>query len=189
MVKGWRGWKTFLDVQERVKEAFGLKIHQEFVKPPGGHACATRRFIHLCAILTFVNLNRLAGMNIRQAARQCSWSLAVFVAALLRRLEALGLLPGDSESRGCALKFWQLCTGLSGRPATRSECETLSPWRGCDTLKGGIKENLNEWIDRGKVQRYTDTRQAMYLTGERTVLRCVWRHVELRQAVTRKQGH
>jgi len=31
MVKGWRGWKTFLDVQERVKEAFGLKIHQEFV--------------------------------------------------------------------------------------------------------------------------------------------------------------
>jgi len=36
--------------------------------------------------------------------------------------------------------------------------------------------------------RYTDTRQAMDVIGERLVLRCAWRHVELCQAVTRKQG-
>jgi len=48
-------------------------------KPPGGHACAARRFINLCVVLAFVNLNHLAGMNIRQAARQCLWSLAAFV--------------------------------------------------------------------------------------------------------------
>jgi len=34
--------------------------------------------------------------------------------------------------------------------------------------------------------RYTDTRQAMGLTGERNLLRCAWLHVELRQAVTKK---
>jgi len=36
--------------------------------------------------------------------------------------------------------------------------------------------------------RYTDTRQAIDAIGERLALRCAWRHIELRQAVTRKQG-
>jgi len=40
-------------------------------KPPGGHACVARRFISLCVDLVPDGLNRLAGMNIRQAVRQC----------------------------------------------------------------------------------------------------------------------
>ena len=39
-------------------------------KPPGGHACAARRFISLCVDLVSDGLNRLAGMNVRQAVRQ-----------------------------------------------------------------------------------------------------------------------
>ncbi|QCD90452.1 hypothetical protein DEO72_LG4g1408 [Vigna unguiculata] len=39
--------------------------------------------------------------------------------ALMYRLAVLGLPPGDSESRGCSMKFWQPCTRLSGRSARR----------------------------------------------------------------------
>ena len=48
-------------------------------KPPGGHACAARRFICLCIIFGSGCLNRLAGMNIRQAAQQCCVFLLVRV--------------------------------------------------------------------------------------------------------------
>ena len=56
-------------------------------KPPGGHACAARRFIYLCIVLGFGCLNRLAGMNIRQAAHQfCVFCWLAFCAGLLRLL-------------------------------------------------------------------------------------------------------
>ena len=45
----------------------------------GGHACAARKFINLCVVLASANLNRLAGMNIRQTVRQFSRSLVDFV--------------------------------------------------------------------------------------------------------------
>ena len=48
-------------------------------KPPGGHACAARRFISLCVELVSDGLNRLAGMNIRQAVQQCCVFLLVCV--------------------------------------------------------------------------------------------------------------
>jgi len=48
-------------------------------KSPGGHACAARRFICLCILLGSGCLNRLAGMNIRQAARQFLRFLLAYV--------------------------------------------------------------------------------------------------------------
>jgi len=65
----------------RISALFALFFaFSRFCLETAWRACMpARRFIHLCVILASVNLNRLVGMNIRQAARQCSWSLAIFV--------------------------------------------------------------------------------------------------------------
>ena len=56
-----------------------LRFLGSALKPPGGHACSARRFISLCVELVSDGLNRLAGMNIRQAAQQCCVFLLVCV--------------------------------------------------------------------------------------------------------------
>ncbi|QCD86176.1 hypothetical protein DEO72_LG3g697 [Vigna unguiculata] len=51
----------------------------------------------------------------------------------------------------------------------------------------GVDKSMRKVLFWYGAWRYTDTRQAMDLTRECAILRCAWRHVELRQAVTRKQ--